>query len=509
MKLERTSGILLHISSLPGKYGIGTIGPEAFHFADLLKKAGHTYWQILPIGPVDGSLGYSPYASASTFAGNHLLISPEKLAEEEWSAIKLEPASTNENHFVDFEDVSAHTLPVLEAAFQQFFVRAGENELKSYHDFCENNKFWLDDFALYSAAAEHYGTNNWLKWEDEVSLRIPAALEKLAATLEIKIKYHKFIQYIFFKHWTDLKNYCNNIGIKIIGDIPIYITLESADAWSNPEILLLDSKTREPITVAGVPPDYFSETGQRWGNPIYKWNSGKDLDEKTYSWWVKRISHTNSLVDIIRIDHFRGFEAFWEIPFEEETAINGEWTKGPGIAFFNRLLEEQGELPLIAEDLGVITPEVEKLRDDLELPGMKILQFAFDFDNKNFYLPHNITDQNCILYTGTHDNNTTNGWFYGSEVDENKRNYILEYTGAENFQDMNWKLIRQAFRSIADTVIIPAQDILGYGSEFRMNTPGTIEKNWAWKLMDGSITEEMVQKLRRMGEIYDRVREKE
>jgi 4-alpha-glucanotransferase len=287
------------------------------------------------------------------------------------------------------------------------------------------------------------------------------------------------------------------------------VTLESADAWANPGILQLDEKTMKPRSVAGVPPDYFSKTGQRWGNPIYRWMEGKSLDRKTFRWWVRRIDHLNSLMDLIRIDHFRGFEAYWSIPASEKTAVRGKWVRGPGMQFFRKLENELGLLPLIAEDLGVITPGVEKLRRDLELPGMRILQFAFDFNNKNTYLPHNINETNCILYTGTHDNNTTNGWFYGGELNDGARKYVLEYLGADDFPDFHWKLIRQAYRTVARLVIIPAQDILGYGAEFRMNTPGTTEGNWRWKLVAGSITDDMIERLRRMGHMYDRIRDKE
>ena len=507
MKLERSSGILLHITSLPGKYGIGTLGPEAIHCADLLRKAGMRYWQILPIGPVDERLGYSPYASTSTFAGNWHFISLEKLAEETWYSGDIGPDPFTESHEVPFDEVVKHKLPVLKTASDEFFSKAAGSEKHDCERFCRNEAYWLDDFSLYASIAEHTGAINWLTWEKGISMRDPKSITQWSKQLAGEIRFQKFCQYIFFRQWSEFRRSCEECGIQIIGDIPIYVTLESADAWAHPDILILDDKTRQPVSVAGVPPDYFSDTGQRWGNPLYRWKSGKSLNTVTFNWWKKRIGHLHKIVDIIRIDHFRGFEAFWSIPAEEETAVSGTWVKGPGIQFFKKLREEMGHLHLIAEDLGVITPEVEKLRDDLDLPGMRILQFAFDFNNKNYYLPHNIDNRNCVLYTGTHDNNTTNGWFYGTEIDENTRKYVLEYLGLEDWSDFHWKLIRQAYRSVANLVVIPAQDIMGFGPEFRMNKPGTTEGNWRFKLKEEGITEDMALRLRRMGQIYDRLRD--
>ncbi|MCP4138578.1 MAG: 4-alpha-glucanotransferase [bacterium] len=506
MKIERSSGILLHITSLPGNRGIGTLGDEAFEFVDILKEAGQTSWQILPIGPVSPSLGYSPYASTSTFAGNFLFISLDKLSGTNWFSRDINKIEFNDKTFVDFEAVIEHKLAMLTGACTDFFAGAGAQELTDYEKFCAESTFWLDDYALFASLAEHFNTNNWFEWEAPISKRDPEAINKWSSLLKEQIKFHKFVQYLFFSQWHELKEYCNEKGIQIIGDIPIYITLDGADAWAHREIFLLDETTGKPLKVSGVPPDYFSETGQRWGNPLYNWeDSNKRLNPETLLWWVKRIRHIHNQVDIIRIDHFRGFESYWAIDAEEETAINGKWEKGPGIEFFHRLEKELGELPLIAEDLGVITPEVEKLRDDLELPGMKILQFAFDFNNKNYYLPHNYTNPNYIAYTGTHDNNTTNGWFYGPEVDENRKQYILEYMGSNTDHDFHWQLIRLAYMSVAELVIFPVQDILGYGADFRMNIPGTTEGNWGWKLTKGAITGEITGKLRRMGDLYDRI----
>ncbi len=507
MNLERSAGVLLHITSLPGRLGCGSLGPEAYEFADTLARAGQRYWQILPVGPVEGAMGYSPYASPSAFAGNWLFISPEKLAGNKWFGGDPAGREFREGHFVRFDEVAEHRRNVLERAFVDFNIGSEPGERAAFTRFRAENAPWLDDWALYQSLAERFQTGDWLLWDEDISRRAPGALERWRAELSESVAYHAFVQYIFFAQWSELKLYCNTKGIRIIGDIPIYISLAGADAWAHPDILQLDEKTSMPTAVAGVPPDYFSETGQRWGNPLYRWFRGKKPEEATWRWWAERMAHMNRMLDIIRVDHFRGFEAYYAIPGEEKTAVKGAWMRGPGMEFFKMLNRELGSLPLIAEDLGIITPEVERLRDTLGLPGMRILQFAFDFNSKNTYLTHNINNRNCILYTGTHDNNTTNGWFYGGEIDEGTREYVLEYIGAESFSDVHWKLIREAYRSVADLVIVPAQDLLGYGEEFRMNRPGTPEGNWGWKLTRNSLDDGIVSRLRRMAEIYGRLTE--
>jgi len=508
MNLSRSSGVLLHITSLPGKYGCGTLGQEARNFADDLEKGGFTYWQILPTGPVSPGLAYSPYSSTSTFAGNYLMISPELLCKESWFK-GIKPEVTEEQDFIDFDKVKKHRDHFFKDCFRFFKDNALVGEVEKFRTFSHEEKSWLDDFALFTALADHFKSNDWLSWDKDIALRKEDAILKWSSSLKDEIEYQKFLQFLFFSQWHDLKDYCNEKGIHLIGDIPIYITLDGADAWDKPEIFDLDEKTGKPLDISGVPPDYFSETGQRWGNPLYKWfNENEDgLNEETTRWWIKRIKHLTTLVDLLRIDHFRGFESFWSIPSTEETAINGQWEKGPGMELFNRINEALGDLPLIAEDLGIITPEVEELRDDLNLPGMKILQFAFDFNNKNYYLPHSINNDNYLLYTGTHDNNTTNGWFYGDEVDKNTRSYIMDYLGINDSNEFHWHLIKAAYRTVASVVIIPAQDILGFGSEYRMNTPGTIEGNWIWKLRDGAIEDHIWEKLRHFSELYNRLPE--
>ncbi|PKL40679.1 MAG: 4-alpha-glucanotransferase [Spirochaetae bacterium HGW-Spirochaetae-1] len=506
MDLKRTCGVLLHLTSLPGTRGIGTLGVEAFRFADFLIESGMTYWQILPLGPVSPGMAYSPYASTSTFAGNWHCISLEKLSENKWFGPSLPESACIDGNTIDFEKALEEKTVLLQKASEKFFGNASEKELEDFENFCYYESYWLDDYALFAALADHFGTNNWMEWEPSISRHSPGIIDDYNHSLFRQIRFQKFLQYVFYTQWRELKEYCNNRGIGIIGDIPIYVTLEGADAWAHPELFQLDEESGKPAAVSGVPPDYFSETGQRWGNPLYRWlNRDESLNEITFQWWVKRIKHLTGQVDILRIDHFRGFESYWAIPADEPTAINGKWVPGPGLPFFQGLKKELGDLPLIAEDLGVITPEVEQLRDGFGLPGMKILQFAFDWNSRNSYLPQNIENPHCVLYTGTHDNNTTNGWFYGTEINDTTRAYILDYLDISDYSDMHRHFIKAAYRSTARLVIIPMQDILGYGGEFRMNRPGTVEGNWLWKLTGSCIKPGSAGKLRQIAVMYNRV----
>lgn len=510
MKLERSSGLLLHITSLPGSYGIGTLGSEARRFCDLLKIGGQSYWQVLPFGPVAPHMGYSPYASPSAFAGNDLLISLELLAGQPWCPITPADLSRSNADFIDFDDVCHMKRPLLARAEQGFFAQASDEELLNYEHFIHKHASWLDDYALFTALAEHFGTNTWLGWPSPIAERSETALDDWRRRLSAGIRYHCFVQYIFFTQWQALKRYCNDRGVQLIGDIPIYITFESADAWANPDIFELDELTGAPARVSGVPPDYFSETGQRWGNPLYRWHTDNSvgLHPATMAWWVARIRHLNTMVDLLRIDHFRAFESYWSIPVDSQTAVDGVWQAGPGIAFFEHLYRVCGSLNLIAEDLGIITPAVAKLREQAGLPGMKVLQFAFDRDNSNCFLPHTYNEPNCVVYTGTHDNNTTNGWFYGNEIDEETRAYVMDYMGTDSFSDFHWSMIRLAMRSVAHLTIIPAQDVLGYGSELRMNRPGTLEAhNWSWKLREHALNEKHMQRLGHCATLYNRIHE--
>ena len=509
MRLERSCGVLLHISSLPGRYGTGTLGPEAYEFAELLAKGGQSYWQVLPIGPVASALGYSPYASTSTFAGNPLFISLEKLRGCSWFTGFSDTAVFPDSDFCDFDAAWRHKLPLLRLACESFFLHAAPEELDDFASFCAEASCWLDDYGLFAALADHFGTNYWPSWDGDIARRQTRAIESWRSRLGPSVRFHSFLQYLFFKQWAELKNFCTGLGIKIIGDIPIYVTFDSADVWAHTAVFNLDERTLLPDAVAGVPPDYFSATGQRWGNPLYRWHGpDKKLFEPTMMWWTERLRHVRRLVDVIRIDHFRGFESYWAIPAQEPTAVNGCWLKGPEAPFFKRIRAELGELPLIAEDLGIITPAVTRLRESLKLPGMKILQFAFDGTSINFYLPHNYTDPNCVVYTGTHDNNTTNGWFYGAETGDSARRYILDYMGAESSVDFHQHAIRLAYGSVAGLAILPAQDILGFGENLRMNMPGTTKGNWLWKLMPGRLNAAVMGQLQHMASIYGRIPDK-
>lgn len=509
MKPGRSAGILLHITSLPGKYGTGSMGDEAYEFIDLIHDGGFRFWQILPVGPVSPSMCWSPYSSLSSFAGNELLISIDQLRRENWFRSPVPQEEFPEEHHADFTKARSYLRKVIIQSFNEFLLNATEEENCEFSMFCRrHNGNWLDDYALYVALSHEFNSFNWLSWKREIASRDTDTITTLNTRLAERTLLIKYAQFIFFRQWERMKRYANSRGIKIIGDIPIYMSMDSADAWVNSNILDIDMTTLRPNHVAGVPPDYFSETGQLWGNPVYRWHdSSGALNEDTYQWWKRRILHSLEFADIIRVDHFRGFEAFWSVAHGEETAVNGDWLEGPGKPFFDRLKEEIGDLPLIAEDLGVITPKVKRLRDTLHLPGMKILQFAFDFNERNEYLPHNINRKNCIVYTGTHDNNTMNGWFYDPELPQEYRDYIMEYLSMKEWSDFHWRIIREAYSTLADLAIIPAQDILGYGSDFRMNTPGTVECNWTWKLTAGAITREMMAKTKRLAKMFSRLPE--
>ncbi len=509
--LRRSSGLLLHISSLPGKYGIGTLGEEAFDFIDFLKKSGQRYWQILPTTPTLSQFGHSPYSSYSSFAGDPFLISVEEILKKSWveaGLYDLLPKQSNAD-FVDFAEVEAFKYNFLKKAFDQFIKNAEAADKRTFETFKKEEKYWLDDFSLFVSLAKERGTFYWIKWKKKIRERGLDELNMEKENLKDEIEFWKFTQFIFFSQWKELTIKAKAKGISIVGDIPIYVNFDSADTWSNPEIFQLNEESLKAEKVSGVPPDYFSKNGQKWGNPLYKWFAPdmKGLNEKTFSWWKKRVSHLLKMVDIIRIDHFRGFESYWAVPIRAKTAIKGKWLKGPGFSFFLRLEKELGKLPLIAEDLGIITKGVEELRDELNLPGMKILQFAFDFNPKNTYLPGNFENSNCIVYTGTHDNNTTNGWFYGKDIDDNTRDYVLEYIGSENRDEFHWKFIRTAMASISKLSIIPVQDILGFSEEFRMNTPGESKKNWRWKLAKNKLTDTHSHKLYRYTKIFNRLPE--
>lgn len=493
--MERASGILLHPTSLPGRYGIGTLGRECVKFIDFLVHAKQKYWQILPLGPT----GYadSPYQCFSSFAGNPLMIDLDLLVQEKYlKETDLAPMQAFDDGPVDYGKLILLKYPLLKKASVNFTSFEPEEAKQPFYDFVEKNREWLNDYALFMALKSYFGQKPWYLWDKAVKERNSAELEKYRISLQDEIVFHQFIQFLFFSQWCRIKEYANRQNIRIIGDIPLYVAMDSADAWTNPELFEFD-KDRNPIAVGGVPPDYFSETGQLWGNPLFRW----DVHRKSgFSWWIKRIRENLVLYDMIRIDHFRGFAAYWSVPYGETTAINGKWIPGPGKDLFKAVSKALGDIPIIAEDLGVITEDVEDLRDSFNLPGMKILQFAFDSSEENDYLPHNFP-KNCVVYTGTHDNDTLLGWFRKAKKED--REYVLQYLHSDG-TDICMDFIRAAFASVACTAIIPMQDLLGLGSEARMNLPGSTLNNWCWRLKPGQMTDRLAVVLARLTKLYAR-----
>ena len=506
MNFTRASGILLHPTSLPSEYGIGDIGPKAFEFVDLLAEAKQTYWQILPLGPT--GYGDSPYQCFSAFAGNTLLISPEKLVETgllDESVLEDKPEFAADK--VDYGGVYDWKNKILPEAYKAFHQTTSIDLRGKFETFSQENDWWLEDYATYRAVKAEQGQKPWYEWEDGLKLRDRETIKRETERLYEKIQAEKFYQFLFFSQWSELKAYANKKGIKMIGDIPIFIALDSSDVWCNQEKFKLNADG-SPKVVAGVPPDYFSKTGQLWGNPIYDWDA---MRAEGFSWWIARVAFTLRTVDIVRVDHFRGFAAAWEVPGGDKTAENGRWVDVPGKELFLALKRALGELPVIAEDLGVITPDVEELRDGFGFPGMRILQFAFGGDANNHDLPHNYV-RNCVAYTGTHDNDTTVGWWHsqagtGSTRDADaisrEHDYCLKYldtTGTE----IHWDFIRAVWSSVARTAITPVQDLLGIGTEGRMNLPASEAGNWFWRYSEGALTPEIIERLREITETYGR-----
>jgi 4-alpha-glucanotransferase len=503
MHLERASGIILHPTSFPSRFGIGDLGRSAYEFIDFLERSGQKVWQILPLGPT--GYEHSPYImNFSTFAGNPLLICLDRLAEEGLlNGRELQPLPDNHNpNRVDFDRVISHKGHYLKQAFQQFRDSLNRTPNQAFETFCKDKATWLDDYALFMALLEENGGQEWNQWEPAIARREPEALKAKTEQLHDEILYHKFLQFKFFEQWTQLRRYANNKGIKIIGDISIYVCYNSADVWFAPDNFQLDPETLNPSYIAGVPPDYFSATGQLWGNPVYDWDELKRTD---FSWWIERFRATLEYVDWVRIDHFRGFEAYWRVPFGETSALNGEWIEAPGAEFFETLGQKLGRLPVLAEDLGIITPEVEELRDRFEFPGMKILMFAFGEDSTNPYLPHNYV-RNCIVYTGTHDNDTSVGWW--QTVSPEIRHHVATYLGyafPEAIEDINWALIRLALSSVANLAIFPLQDVFGLDTRGRMNDPSTNAGNWRWRYESSTmLTHPLSDRLRYLTQMYSR-----
>jgi 4-alpha-glucanotransferase len=500
MPFNRCSGILLHPTSHPGRYGIGELGTEAYQFIDFLAQSSQKIWQILPLGPT--GYGNSPYMSFSAIAGNHLLISLDILREKNLlSDADLEDIPDFPLDQVDFDKLIAWKIPLLRKAAGNFVKSSDTILYKQFAGFCRGNADWLEDYALFMALSHAYEGKAWMEWPKEIRERHWGALETPKQELQEEIFLHKFLQFEFFEQWLALKRYANALGIEIVGDIPIYVSHNSADVWANPQVFRLDTETGNPVEVAGVPPDYFSETGQLWGNPLYNWDY---LKHTGFDWWVRRLKGVLSLVDIIRIDHFRGLEAYWAVAFGQENAINGRWIKAPGYDLFNTIRDRLGKLPIIAEDLGDIDQAVLDFRDHFAFPGMKILHFAFGGDAGNPYLPFNV-ERNCVIYTGTHDNNTTVGWFQDNANDYEKAR-LYQYLGAPSGQGVAWDLIRLAYSSVANQAIVPLQDVLSLGSDARMNTPSVAEGNWSWRYRQEALTTEYSDRLRDLVNFFGRNR---
>jgi 4-alpha-glucanotransferase len=519
MTSSRASGVLLHPTCLPGPHGCGDFGPAAFHFVDWLVAAKQKLWQILPLGGIGP--GNSPYMSSSAFAGNLLLIDLAELQQRGWlDEEDLLPDAAFSDSRVDFGAVVPWRMARLEKAAARFAkthlsaqqtsqadyqtdqnAQAAQGAQADFSAFCAEQAGWLDDYALFMALVEHHGWRDWCDWPAPLANRAPQALRQARAEHAGRIAFWQFVQWRFFRQWAGLRAYANERGVKIVGDAPIFIAYQSAEVWARQELFELDDEGRATV-VAGVPPDFFSATGQRWGNPLYRWSAHA---AEGYAWWIERMRHTTQLVDIVRIDHFRGFAAYWEIPADEANAIRGRWLPGPGSALFEAIEAALGTLPIIAEDLGIITPDVTALREEFALPGMRILQFAFGEggfeDNLNTYLPHNY-ERNTVVYTGTHDNDTTQGWW--QEASPAMRRQVLDYLGSDDGADIHWQLIRAAYASVADMAIHPLQDVLGLDGAHRMNLPGKGEGYWEWRFTWDQVEPMHAQRLARFARLYRR-----
>lgn len=490
----RTSGVLMPISSLPSPYGIGTMGKSARKFVDFLIKAGQTYWQILPICPT--SYGDSPYQSFSSFAGNPYFIDLETLCREKLLT-KKECTSFDwggSEKYIDYGTMYVSRYALLKKAYARF----KKNVPEDFASFCKREKEWLDEYALFMALKDANDGNAWAEWDESLRRREPKALEEARQTYANDIEFYKMLQYLFFKQWRELKAYANGKGIQIIGDVPIYVAGDSADVWANPKQFYLD-KDLNPIEVAGCPPDEFSADGQLWGNPLFRWD---EMKKDKYAWWTKRIKAMSELYDIIRIDHFRGFDSYYAIPAKDDTAKNGKWKKGPGMDLFEQLEKALGKLPIIVEDLGFLTPSVRKLLKDSGFPGMKVIQFAFDSREGSDYLPHTYP-QHCVVYTGTHDNDTVMGWMKTAPKASVK--FAKEYLNLTEEEGYNWGMMRAAWSSVADMAIVPMQDLIGLGSEARINVPSTLGENWKWRATEDQITNSLAKRLYKYMQMYGRI----
>jgi 4-alpha-glucanotransferase len=498
MLTDRSAGVLLHPTSLPSRYGIGDLGPAAERYLAWLADAGIGWWQVLPLHPPGP--GNSPYSSLSTFAGNELLISPTRLVEDGLvGAEEVAEVSELPAEWVDFGAVKRFKGELLRGAFKNHRAQRRVDLLDEVATFRQLHSPWLDDFALFEALKRAHGEAAWYDWPRPLAFREPEALQAWTDEHREEVELVVFSQFLFFRQWAQVRDVAERLGVSILGDVPIFVALDSADVWAHPELFLLDDE-RHPTVVGGAPPDYFSDTGQLWGNPLYNWDV---MRENGYAWWISRLRHELVLADAVRVDHFRGFAAHWEVPADHEVATGGRWVEGPGRAFFDAVAGALGGLPLVAEDLGEITQDVVDLRNDLNLPGMAILQFAFNPDDRSLFLPY-LLERDLVVYTGTHDNNTTMGWFL-EEASERERRFVLSYCGTDG-SEINWDLIRLALASVSDLAIVPHQDLAGLGSDCRMNTPAIAEGNWAFRITPWMLAPEIQQRLAEMITTYGRAR---
>ncbi len=500
---QRSSGILAHITSLPSEYGIGDIGSSSYRFIDFLVECDQSYWQFLPTGPTHPLFDYSPYMSSSAFAGSSLLISPELLYQE---GLISKKSLTNHPEFspyrTDYQAVELFKKSLLLEAFNSFSAE----KFPEYAYFATENR-WLDDYAIFMSAKEVFGGSGWFDWPRDLATRSKIALDSFCQKYPDRINYYRFVQFEFFHQWQLLHDYAGVNKVDLFGDLPIYVSYDSVDVWANQQIFLLDRETLRPTRVAGVPPDYFSDTGQRWGNPLYDWqNPNPMIQEQLINWWSDRLDHLFTMVDMARIDHFRAFESYWSIDEQCDTAVDGEWLKGPGKLFFDRIEDKLGTLNIVAEDLGIITAEVEALRDELAFPGMKVLQFAFDGNRNNTFLPHNFTSSQCIVYTGTHDNDTTIGWFLSDRLSDRQRENIKRMANRESNDQRgsHLDLIYLAQSSISVLCILPLQDLLGFGNDCKMNSPGVATGNWRWRCAAEFLTAAVSQQLKSSTRLFNR-----
>ena len=493
---KRAAGILMPITSLPSEYGIGCFSKSAYDFVDWLKEAGQSYWQILPLGPT--SYGDSPYQSFSTFAGNPYFISLKALVEE--GVLTKEDCDKvswgRRADSVDYEKIYKGRYKLLRKAYEN----SNTSENPDYQKFVAENSWWLSDYALFMAVKDQFGGVEWTKWAEDIRLRWANAMDYYRRELYFDIEFQQYMQFKFYEQWMKLKSYANSKGIQIIGDIPIYVAMDSADAWAHPELFQLD-QDNVPLAVAGCPPDGFSATGQLWGNPLYRWDYHRNTG---YQWWISRMSYCFRLYDVVRIDHFRGFDEYFSIPYGAETAVDGHWEKGPGMDLFNTVKEKLGDVDVIAEDLGYLTESVIEMVKESGYPGMKVLQFAFDSREESDYLPHNY-ERNCVVYTGTHDNDTILGWYY--VMSEEDREFSKEYMGNAKSTDeeLPWDFIRMSMESVANLAVTPMQEFLGLGTEARINYPSTLGNNWKWRLLPGQFTPELAKRIHRLTQITARI----